>query len=170
MNKFSSKFCWKRATQEEIKNHIKIVIESNVSWKNGCLEWIGYVDKDGYGRMKYFKKFVHSTRLIWFIEKDEYPEGKVICHTCDNPSCLNIDHLFLGTVKDNTKDAFDKGRRIGRRGKKSNFAKLTIEEVIKIKIMLKEKIPQRTIGEIFGVSRGAICDISRNRNWKHVEI
>jgi hypothetical protein len=169
MNKYSSKFCWKRATEKEVKFHIRLVIDSNCIDTGECILWNGYKDKDGYGRMKYFDRFVHATRCVWFVNSGEFPEQHVICHKCDNPSCVNFDHLFSGTTQENTIDAFTKGRRIGRRGEKSNFCKLNEKEVIDIKKLLKLRVPQSKIGEKYGVSRGAICDIARNRNWKHVK-
>ena len=170
MNKYDPKFCWIKATKEEIKDHIKLIIDSNLKKTEWCWEWIGYKDKDGYGRMKFFKKFVHSTKMMWYLIYDAIPENVCVCHKCDNPSCMNPDHLFLGSVRENTLDAFGKGRRQGRKGSENNFVKLKEDEVKEIKKMLKDKISQKKIGELFGVSRGAISDISINRNWKHVEV
>lgn len=84
-----------------------------------CWLWTGYIEKRGYGRFGYNYKTIEAHRMSWIIANGEIPEGMIICHECDNPSCVNPDHLFLGTHKDNTWDMVDKGRHGGSmRGKK----------------------------------------------------
>jgi len=78
--------------------------------KNGCKEWTGYLTEWGYGRVRYRGKKMLAHRVIWEIMHEGIPEGMLVLHKCDNPSCCNIDHLFLGTHKDNFDDAVSKGR------------------------------------------------------------
>ena len=77
-----------------------------------CWIWCGYVNEDGYGRIRPDttspKVGVH--RLSWILHFGEVPEGLLVCHTCDNPACVRPDHLFLGTVQDNVNDMKAKGR------------------------------------------------------------
>ena len=78
--------------------------------KNGeCLEFTGYIDKHGYGRLKHKGKwFAH--RLAYYLATGIHPGNLLVCHSCDNPPCINPAHLFLGTNKDNFDDMMKKGR------------------------------------------------------------
>ena len=99
-------------TDEEVKEKLL----SNIKVVGDCWEWQKYVGKKGYGYMRLtdfggkgrFKWRVH--RLSYMIFKGDIPGGMFICHTCDNPCCVNPDHLFLGTHQDNMDDMNNKGR------------------------------------------------------------
>ena len=76
-----------------------------------CWIWTGAVDKDGYGRPSVERtRRVRAPRISWAWAHGEIPKGKWVLHRCDNPPCVNPDHLFLGTAKDNAQDALAKGR------------------------------------------------------------
>ena len=75
----------------------------------GCVEYTGYTDGLGYGRVRNGAK-VLTHRLSWEHHNGPIPKGLLICHSCDNPPCVNVNHLFLGTNKDNVQDAINKGR------------------------------------------------------------
>lgn len=84
----------------------------------GCLEWTGTLHEFGYGQTTWKGKRYNCHRLAWEIYKGQIPRGMFVLHKCDNPKCCNVEHLFLGTQKDNIYDGFDKGRidknRLGR--------------------------------------------------------
>jgi len=95
----------------------------------------------------------------------------MVCHTCDTPSCINIDHLFLGTNQDNVDDMVRKGRQShhgspGMHGEKHPQSKLTTEQVIRIREY--KGITNREIAEIYGVSVTNINNIRNYKIWKHV--
>jgi hypothetical protein len=75
-----------------------------------CWCWIGSKTPLGYGHMRIGKQNAYSHRISWVLHNGFIPDGLVVCHKCDNPSCVNPTHLFLGTMKDNTQDSIKKGR------------------------------------------------------------
>ena len=129
-----------------------------------CWEWIGFKDGNGYGR--YGRILAH--RIAYELTLGEIPRGMAVCHKCDNPGCVNPDHLWIGTQADNVRDMLAKGRdRRGppRRGETSNKAKLTSNQVREI---LQSTETLRTLADRYGVSGTAIHYIRHKRNWRHL--
>ena len=79
-----------------------------------CLIYYGYLNQYGYGRLRANGKKSLAHRVVYeYLTKSIIPEGKIICHRCDNPACVNIEHLFIGTHQDNIQDCISKGRHRG---------------------------------------------------------
>jgi hypothetical protein len=78
--------------------------------ERGCLPWLGAVDKNGYGFIKVGVRQSRAHRIAWQMTHGAIPQGILVCHHCDNPGCVNVDHLFLGTPSDNMVDKVQKGR------------------------------------------------------------
>ena len=85
-----------------------------------CWHWCGPTNTFGYGRMTHGGRLQVAHRLSWAEFKGPIPDGISVLHTCDNPSCINPNHLWLGTYSDNIRDAWAKGRNKGRTGHKRN--------------------------------------------------
>ena len=85
--------------------------------ESGCWEWRGWKHDKGYGLLEVSKKKVRAHRVAYEGMVGEIPEGLLVCHKCDNPCCVNPDHLFVGTYRDNVLDMHRKGRFVGNRKK-----------------------------------------------------
>lgn len=130
---------------------------------NGCWEWVGHKNNDGYGTMQFGKRSLKAHRVSYELFKGKIPLKIEVCHNCDNPSCVNPDHLFLGTHSENMGDMAQKMRR-------KKKTKLTPEKVLEIRKLLKEKeMSQYEIASKFGVTQGNIWCISKNQIWKHLK-
>lgn len=82
---------------------------------SGCWEYYGPAPDGRYGTVKYQGKRQYAHRVVFKLMKGKIPDGLLVLHTCDNPKCINPDHLFVGTHKDNTQDMIAKNRHGWRR-------------------------------------------------------
>jgi hypothetical protein len=95
----------------------KLLIDRNNL--SGCIEWPSYKNNFGYGYLKYNKKIYLAHRFSYMVYIDVIPDGLCVLHKCDNPSCINPSHLFLGTDADNVTDRENKNR--GKKSSKRKF-------------------------------------------------
>ncbi len=141
---------------------------------NGCWSWKRFISKDGYvrvivgSRTNKTRKVVTAHRAMYQIVFGEIPLGKLVCHKCDNPSCVNPEHLFLGSYKDNMDDMRRKNRQPVLAGESNPRAKLNFDDVLKIKEIYKRGgISFVKLGKLFGVKATAIYRIVNGIGWKH---
>lgn len=131
---------------------------------NDCWLWNGPIAADGYGLIMIMSKTVRAHRLSWTIHHpNEVCEGWVICHTCDNPRCVNPNHLFRGTYTDNNRDTVKKGRHFSNR-------KLTEDNVKIIRYRYAhEQITMTSLAKEYGICRTWIGRIINRRFWKRLD-
>ena len=141
---------------------------------NGCWEWTGPYDKDGYGAIKRLGKTYRAHRISYEIHKGKIPVGLMVLHSCDNPMCVNPAHLSIGTAKDNSDDMISKGRKAvirgadALRGHRNAQAKLTALEVLRIRRGASEGRAQSHLAREFGVSEATIHSIITRKSWRHI--
>ena len=130
---------------------------------DGCWEWSGSKTsaRDGYGQVWLDGKLRLAHRISWRLWRGLIPPGALVLHRCDNPGCVNPEHLFVGTHSDNMLDAAKKGR-IGN-------VKLTPADVQTIRQKTRAGTPSPVLAEAFGVSAGHIRHVARGRWWTHVQ-
>ena len=128
--------------------------------RSDCIIGRGSKCKDGYLQIKREGKNKLEHRLAWSDIHGPIPEGMYVCHHCDTPSCINLEHLFLGTQKQNMQDAARKGRIA--RGTKHRSNKLSEEDVRKIRIT---EGSSRVIGRLFRVSQTRVLHIKKKKSW-----
>jgi len=141
----------------------------------GCWEWRAAKNKqDGYGVLSRGDgKLIYAHRLSWLLHSGPLPDGMCICHKCDNPTCVNPDHLFLGTPGANTRDMIEKGRSRLRThgffGETSGNVKLNAEQVLEIRRKAAtEKRCMARLAREFDVSPSQIHRIVTREAWPHL--
>jgi predicted XRE-type DNA-binding protein len=138
----------------------------NVNTDGECWIWTACCT-DGYGRYLHDGKMVRAHRYVYEQVIGAIPDGMVVCHSCDNRSCVRPGHLFVGTNQENLTDMVAKGRSL--RGTKNNAAKLTDQQVIEIRNLLTmNACSQRTIAARYGVCQTTIGFIARGQTWTHL--
>lgn len=119
-----------------------------VKEERGCWEWTSKKTDYGHGVLTHNKKGIKAHRISWEIFRGAIPKGKLVCHTCDNPSCVNPEHLYLGTQVENMRDAALRGR---------------------MRKLRENGMFYHQIAEKFGVKTMAIFKIIKQKHWRHVQ-
>lgn len=136
--------------------------------ENGCWIWQKFKDKDGYGFIRVNGVRQRAHRYSYLIFVGDIPDGMVVCHKCDNPSCVNPNHLFVGTKKDNTQDMFAKGRN-GKfdRLKGSKHPNTSLNETDVLSIFHSSK-SYSALSKQYGVGKSSIARIKHGKTWAHI--
>lgn len=131
----------------------------------GCWIWVAGINSRGYGQFYDGKTRHRAHRFSWEFHFGPIPKEMCVCHRCDNPLCVNPDHLFLGTQQENTADRTRKNRTARIFGEQNASSILTEEEVLKIHQMTES---HARVAALFGVKRYTIYSIRRGLSWPHL--
>ncbi len=157
---------------------------AKVKISDDCWIWTASKNNDGYGQFGLGNGNMRPAhRISWVLKNGSIPNGMCVLHKCDNPPCVNPDHLFLGTIADNNHDRDSKGRHrplLGKsngmyggkhaaRGERQHLAKLTALEVLSIReILSKGGTSFLALSKRFGVSDVTISHIFKRKTWTHI--
>ena len=157
------------ASTAKAKRQKERLFEKNLSnytiMEGGCWKWLGDLTRGGYGRLRYADKMVRAHRFFYEVHRGPIPDGLYVCHKCDNPSCVNPDHLFVGSAADNKADCCAKNRHAY--GARQGQSKLTEDDVREI-LAAGESYPE--IAKRFGVSSSLVCAIKKGRAWRYLNM
>ncbi len=132
-----------------------------------CWEWRASKARNDYGQWCVKGKAQQAHRAAWELVNGAIPKGYFVCHKCDNPPCVNPNHLFLGTPLDNMLDAQRKGRLVHYEGEKHVNSKLTVKQVLEIRHRWNEGIAsQSAMARELGVSKSLVNQIVNRKWWK----
>lgn len=131
-----------------------------------CWKWLRTKDEAGYGMVNLNYVTYRSHRVAFFIHNAIDPIGKFVCHSCDNTSCCNPNHLFLGTPADNFDDMEIKGRNFIPVAENNGMSKLSNGNVLKIReIFANGNISRRQLAELYNIDYSTMCKILKNKAW-----
>lgn len=137
-----------------------------ISKTKSCWLWLGKGRSNGYGMFSLNGKNKLAHRCSYQFYKGTFSEKLFVLHTCDNRICVNPDHLFLGSQADNITDCVNKKRNAF--GEKCGRSKLTKDQVLSIRNLLKTEMSHGKIASLFGVKRATISQINRGYSWSKV--
>lgn len=138
---------------------------------SGCWLWTGSLMWKGYGNFNSGGGCERAHRVSWKLFVGPIPQGAILCHRCDTPACVNPDHLYAGTPKQNTRDMMVRGRHKTRphHGHQNGNSIFTPEQVKRIR---DGWALGRTTGDMaaeYGASRSAIWGVATGRRYKAVD-
>lgn len=136
---------------------------SKVDASGDCWLWLAGRDKDGYGKFSVHGRATRAHRYAYAITKGD-PHDKQVCHTCDNPRCVNPRHLWLGTNADNMQDSAQKGRK--PRGVNNPAAKINTGLAEGIRGWWAQGLGAREIAVLYGIGKSQAYNVAVGRHWQ----
>ncbi len=134
-----------------------------------CWVWTADLNEFGYGRLHFNHRVIGAHRRSWQMNVGPIPDGACVLHRCDNPPCVRPDHLFLGTMADNSHDMHAKGRNRQPKGEQVKISKLTDEAVERIRrLHATGLINAVELSRAFGVHNSNVYRVLSGERWGHV--
>lgn len=143
--------------EHKVRSRYKIV-------DSGCWEWTGATTRGGYGQVMDGRKNLRAHRAAYMLFVGDIPDGMLVCHSCDNPLCINPDHLWLGDTAANTQDKVMKGR--ANKGESMPSSKLNEDAVKEIRA---SNMNIRVAAEKFRVSPVTAWKARERITWRHLD-
>lgn len=159
--KFCDLDCVKAFKTSDVRFFEKVDVRS----PDECWPWLGNLDAQGYGYLVMRGRPWRASRFMYMSRKGPLHPELFVLHSCDNPLCVNPDHLRLGTAADNSRDMVTRGRQCAREGEKNTQAKLNEGDV---RAILASSASVSELADMFGVTHGAISMIRSRKRWRHV--
>lgn len=149
---------------------------AKVDTSGDCWLWTAARMPKGYGLLWYApeRRTIMAHRVAWIIAYGEIPDGMEVLHRCDNPPCVRLDHLFLGTQADNVQDMLGKGRGYldgphqAARGSQHGQAKVTEAQVVEIRTKRAAGVHWDALRGQYGLSETSLANIVKRKTWQHV--
>lgn len=145
------------------------ILACSIEQSNGCIEWTAGRNRKGYGVIRRNGRAAFATRWVMHLLFGfELSSSKMVLHKCDNPPCINPDHLYLGTETENTRDKVSRKRHnFGARVPQSKLIDRDIVEIFKLR---SNGMDFTEIARRFGVTKNTARCVVRRLTWKHIEI
>lgn len=158
--KFCSRVCmsaaFRAATPSWDVSMASRLRDRSAARSSGCIEYTG--QKGVYGHIEYRRKTYLAHRVAWTLSHGQIPKGMQVCHRCDNPICINVDHLFLGSAYENAYDRDQKGR-----GRWNPRKRLSDSEILAIRADLSAGLLHEDIAAKYGISSSYVSMIKTGR-------
>lgn len=141
---------------------------SKVTKTEGCWLWTASKRTSGHGNFKVGRRAIPAQRVAYELCVGPIPEGLFVCHKCDNPPCVNPEHLFLGTHADNMRDKVAKGRQSAPKGEKHRLAKFTDAQVLEVRALYSGGADVLELADKYHVDDMTMCNLLRRKTWRHL--
>lgn len=158
-----------RSKEEQQRIKERFYKHINKIQEDECWDWLACKNGNGYG-LFYIHRIgrAYSHRVSYTLHLGVIPDQMLVCHSCDNTSCVNPKHLFLGNEITNAKDMVKKGR-CASTGERSWKTKLTNEDVVTIRSKFSSgQYTYKQLAEQYGVGQNSICRIVKRKRWSHI--
>jgi hypothetical protein len=132
----------------------------------GCWSWMGHTNENGYGVFYVHGSAFYAHRIAFSISESIDPGSKMVCHKCDNTTCVNPAHLFLGTASDNNRDMLEKNRGRWLAGDNQPNAKLTNAQIKELRDAFVSGFSTRDLATMYGINASTVNDIVTGKSYR----